>query len=146
MQERKIKHSLPGFIKAGIQTGALLAVINTVWYLFSTELLFIQAPGNINIGSVVLICFVVTLLASVSFYFVFTRIKKPVLVYRGVVFILALVSLFVAFGGTMTKDTQLPDRFHVLTLPMHVFAGIITAYFLPKFLKKDLGAMFRQTA
>lgn len=146
MQERKIKHSLPGFIKAGLQTGALLSVLNIVWYLFSTQLLFIHAPENINIGSVVLICFVVTLLASVSFYFVFPMIKKPVLVYRSVVFILALISLFVAFGGTMSKDTQFPDRFYVLTFPMHVFAGIITAYFLPKFLKKDLGAMFRQTA
>ncbi|MFN0275537.1 MAG: hypothetical protein ACKVPJ_07325 [Chitinophagales bacterium] len=146
MQERKIKHTLPGFVKAGIQTGVLVSVVNMIWYLFSTKLLFIQAPGNITIVTVIITCVVVALLASLVFYLLFPRVKKPVLVFRGIVFILALLSLFGAFMGEMPDGTPAPERFHVLAMPMHMFAGILTGYFIPKFLKKDLGAMFRQTA
>jgi len=146
MQARKIKHSLPGFIQAGILAGALAAIINTVWYLYATKLLFINAPEMINMISVVLTCLVVAVAAAVGFYFLFSRTKKPVLVFRGIVFILAILSLFSATLGTLPDGTPAPERFHVLTMPMHIFAGIFTGYFIPKFLKKDIGAMFRQTA
>jgi hypothetical protein len=146
MQQRKIKHSLPGFVKAGLQTGFLVAVTDIIWYLYSTKLLFIQSPERINIISISITCIVAALLAAMLLYVLFTRVKKPVLVFRGIVFILALLSLYFAFIGKMPDGTPTPERFHVLAMPMHIFGGIFTGYFIPKFLKKDLGAMFRQTA
>ncbi|MBC8046977.1 MAG: hypothetical protein H7Y00_09300 [Fimbriimonadaceae bacterium] len=146
MQSRKIKHNFAGFIKAGLQAGFLVGVVNIIWFLFSTKLLFIDAPENINMLSVSITCIVVALLVAVGFYFLFPRVKKPVLVFRGIVFILALISLFGATAGTMPDGSAAPERFHVLAIPMHIFAGIFIGYFIPKFLKKDVSAMFRQTS
>lgn len=146
MQHRKIEHSLSGFIKAGLQTGFLLAVVNLIWYLFSVKLLFIEAPERISIFSVVTFSIAISLILSLALYFIFPRIKKPVLVFRGVCFILSLVSLILPLRLTLPDGAPLPDRYNVLVLPLYILAGIITGYFIPKFLKGDIGAMFRQTS
>ncbi|MBC8172535.1 MAG: hypothetical protein H7X71_01400, partial [Chitinophagales bacterium] len=137
MQNRIIKHSLPGFIKAGIQTGFLVSVVNLLWYFFSVKLLKITGQDIINPLSVVISCLVAALGAALIFYFIFNRIKKPVLSFRGIVFVLAIASLAMSFRGTLPDGSPVPDRFSVLSAPMHIFAGLFIGYFIPKFLKGD---------
>lgn len=146
MQQRIIKHDLKGFLIAAIKTGIVVSAFDILWYFFATKILKVTGQSFMNTTSITLALMVWAILASLILYYIFDKVKKPVLVFRGICLAIIIASFYFAFLTTLPNGEIAPDRYPVLSMPLHLFGGLLTGLFLPKFLKGNLGAMFKQTA
>ena len=80
---------------------------------------------------ITLSCMAGAMLAALGYYLLSTFMTKPQMLYVFVVFILLILSLFVPLSPTLPDQTTAPSDFTLLTLPMHVFTGLVITYLIP---------------
>lgn len=127
------------FIKAGILTGICVTVVDWFWFTTATYFLQIKGQSKITYGSIFLIVMLIALVASAGFYFLYRRGRKPVIVFKSVIVLLAVISMFLAFTRVYPGQTPAFDRYPFLAAPIHLFTGLFMAYLMPKFMKRSKG-------
>lgn len=116
---------------AGIVSGLSSAVICVFYKIVYTHYTGFQLEEFVNIGTISLACMAGSLLAAMGYYLLSIWLSKPQMLFVFIVFLLMIGSLFVPLSPTLPDRTTSPNEFTLLTLPMHVFAGLIITYLLP---------------
>ena len=125
------KPAFMGYLIGGAVAGIVAAVLNNVWNLLYPAMGGVSAPEVINLGSVTLMSIVPLLLAAVG-YFVLSRfVNNATTLFQAITIVLALLSLF----GTFNPPMPVPAGFAGLSGPMHVIAGLVGAFVIPRFVK-----------
>lgn len=127
------------FIKAGVLTGICVTLVDWFWFMMGTYILQIKDQSRITYGSIFLTVMLIALVASTGFYFLYRRGRKPVIVFKSVIVLLAVISMFLAFTRVYEGQTPAFDRYPFLAAPIHLFTGLFMAFLMPKFMKRSRG-------
>ena len=117
---------------AGLISGVIAAVINNLY-----ALLYTAVTGNsqalINPVSIAFASLIPLLLAGAGYYLVVRFIpNRATLIFVSGTLVLAALSLAGPFGGQLPDGAAAPAWFPVLSAPMHVAAGLVAAYGIPR--------------
>lgn len=125
------KPGFMGYLIGGVVAGVITAILNNLWNILYPAIGGVSVPDVINVGSVTLMSILPLLVAAVG-YFVLSRfIDNATPIFQGATIVLALVSLF----GTFNPPMPVPDGFAGLSAPMHIIAGLVGAFVIPRFIK-----------
>ena len=125
------KPAFMSYLIGGAVAGIVAAILNNLWNLLYPAMGGVSAPEVINLGSVTLMSIVPLLLAAVG-YFVLSRfVNNATTLFQAITIVLALLSLF----GTFNPPMPVPAGFAGLSGPMHVIAGLVGAFVIPRFVK-----------
>ena len=116
---------------AGLAAGASSTVICLFYKIVYTHYTAFRMDEFVNTGTITLACMAGAALAAMGYFLLSKLMANPQSVFVFVVFILMCVSLLVPLSPTLPDRTTTPEDFTLLTLPMHVFAGIIITYLIP---------------
>jgi len=118
-------------LKAGGIAGLLAAGINNIWSLLAEAMGSVAPPG---FPFAVTVSSVFPLLVGAMLYFMLVRFfPKGALLYTAVAVLFLLLSLYptLYYAG---PDGMAPTKgFTLLTLPMHLIAGSLGIWGIPKF-------------
>lgn len=125
------KPGFMGYLIGGVVAGVITAILNNLWNFLYPAIGGVNVPEVINAGSITLMSIAPLLIAAVG-YFVLSRfMDNATTIFQGATIVLALLSLFGAFNPPM----PVPDGFAGLSAPMHVIAGLVGAFVIPRFVK-----------
>lgn len=125
------KPGFMGYLIGGVVAGIVAAILNNLWNLIYPAIGGVSVPDVINVGSVTLMSIMPLLIAAVG-YFVLSRfMDNATPIFQGATIVLALLSLF----GTFNPPMPVPDGFAGLSAPMHIIAGLVGAFVIPRFVK-----------
>lgn len=117
-------------------TGALTAVVNNVYGGVFTA---ITGNSHALVGpvSITLASLIPMLLAGLA-YFILTRFAgdRANLIFVIGALVLTVLSFGGALGGQLPDGSTPPAFFAALTLPMHIIAGGLAAFALPRFVQR----------
>lgn len=116
---------------AGAVAGISSTVICVFYKFVYTHYTGFQLEEFVNIGTIALGCIAGSLLAAMGYFLLSIWLSKPQMLFVFIVFLLMIGSLFVPLSPTLPDRTTTPHDFTLLTLPMHVFAGLINTYLIP---------------
>jgi len=125
------KPAFTGYLIGGVVAGIVTAILNNLWNLIYPAIGGVSVPEVINLGSVTLMSIVPLLIAAVG-YFVLSRfLNNATPIFQVLIIVLALFGLF----GTFNPPMPVPAGFAGLSAPMHVSAGLVGAFVIPRFVK-----------
>lgn len=125
------KPGFMGYLIGGVVAGIIAAILNNLWNLIYPAIGGVSVPDVINVGSVTLMSIMPLLIAAIG-YFVLSRfMDNATPIFQGATIVLALLSLF----GTFNPPMPVPDGFAGLSAPMHIIAGLVGAFVIPRFVK-----------
>ena len=116
---------------AGLAAGVSSTVICLFYKIVYTHYTGFSMDEFVNAGTITVACLAGAALAAMGFFLLSKAMSNPQTVFVFVVFLLMCASLLVPLSPTLPDRTTRPDDFTLLTLPMHVFAGIIITYLIP---------------
>lgn len=116
---------------AGLAAGISSTVICVFYKFVYTHYTGFELEEFVNLGTIALACIAGSLLAAMGYFMLCHLVSKPQTLFVFIVFLLMLGSIFVPLSPTLPDNTTRPDDFTLLTLPMHVFAGLIITYLIP---------------
>ena len=120
-------------LKGGAIAGAIAALINVVWYFIAQSLGSVPPPDFL-MGVVMASIF--PLLIGASLFFLLTKFTgKGTMIFLVISGVFTLLSLFGTMQPTLPDGTPIPDGFVLLTMPMHLIAGGVAMWGIPKFAK-----------
>lgn len=124
-------------ILAGVVSGVVSAILNNLYSLAHSAVTGFSIPNVIHIGSISGASVVTALVAGLAFFVLAKFIvknapKKRDLVYQIGAIGFALLSVVGSFGPTLPDGTPAPPQFAMLSAPMHVIAGVVAAFVIPK--------------
>ena len=132
-QKPQIVRSLLGGLIAGVAS----AILNNVWLLVYPLTTGNEVPEIINIGSVTASS-ILGLFIGGFVYFVLHRLTKKgafIFITAGVVF--TFLSLMGPINMTDLPDgNSAPEGFALLTIPMHLIAGLAAIIITPKWVNR----------
>ena len=128
------KPTLIDALRGGLISGVIAAVINGVWNLAAQPLLNIQVP-LIGLVQTTMASILPMLFGGILFFLLakFTGKGKMTFVVISAVF--TIVSLYGTVQPVLPDGTPAPDGFTLLTMPMHLIAGAVAIWGIPKFSK-----------
>ena len=128
------KPTLIDALRGGLISGVIAAVINGVWNLAAQPLLNIQVP-LIGLVQTTMASILPMLFGGILFFLLakFTGKGKMIFVVISAVF--TIVSLYGTVQPVLPDGTPAPDGFTLLTMPMHLIAGAVAIWGIPKFSK-----------
>lgn len=123
---------------AGLVSGVASAVLNNVYSLAHAAITGFSIPAVIHVGSISGSSIVTALVGGLAFFVLAKFIVKDAPKKRDMIFQigaigLALLSIVGSFGPTLPDGTPAPPQFAMLSAPMHVIAGVVAAFVIPKF-------------
>lgn len=125
------KPAFMGYLIGGLVAGIIAAILNNLWNFIYPAIGGVSAPDVINVGSVTMMSIAPLLIAAVG-YFVLSRfVDNATSIFQIGTVVLALLSLF----GTFNPPMPVPDGFAGLSAPMHIIAGLVGAFVIPRFVK-----------
>lgn len=125
------KPGFMGYLIGGVVAGVVTAILNNLWNLLYPAIGGVSVPEVINAGSVTMMSILPLLIAAVG-YFVLSRfVDNATPIFQIGTVVLALLSLF----GTFNPPMPVPDGFAGLSGPMHIIAGLVGAFVIPRFVK-----------
>jgi hypothetical protein len=116
---------------SGVAAGLSSSFICLFYKWVFTHYTGFQLAEFVNAYYIVLACMLGAMLAAMGYYALSLVMSKPAMLYVFIVFILLLLSLFAPLSPTLPDETTAPNDFTLLTLPMHVFTGLIITYLIP---------------
>ena len=125
------KPGFMGYLIGGVVAGVITAILNNLWNFLYPVIGGVSVPEVINAGSITLMSIAPLLIAAVG-YFVLSRFTANATpIFQGITILLALLSLF----STFNPPIPVPDGFAGLSGPMHIIAGLVGAFVIPRFVK-----------
>lgn len=125
------KPAFTRYLIGGVVAGVVTAILNNLWNFIYPALGGVSVPEVINLTSISLASILMLLIAAIG-YFVLSRfMNNATPTFQGITIVLALLSLFGAFNPPM----PVPAGFAGLSAPMHVIAGLVGAFLIPRFVK-----------
>ncbi len=120
-------------LKGGLISGAIAAPLNLVWN-FVAQSLGSMAPPNFIFGVIMSSLFPLLIGAILYFLLVkYSNIGKMIFLVVSGVF--TLVSLYGPMQPVMPDGSTAQQGFPLLTIPMHLIAGGMAMWGIPKFSK-----------
>ena len=120
-------------LKGGLISGVIAAPLNVTWYFIA------QSTGSVaprHFITNVIVSSIVPLLIGAVLYFSLVKFsKKGKMIFLVISGVFTLASLYSTMQPTMPDGTVTPEGFTLLTLPMHLIAGGIAMWGIPKFSK-----------
>lgn len=121
-------------LKAGLIASAAVAAVNLVYHFVYVAITGIILPPPIGPVPVIFSSFMPTMLASLGWFglgkFLPSRAQT---VFVVVVMALALLSITGSFSDPLPDGSPAPAGFALWSAPMHVVAGVFTAWLVPRF-------------
>ena len=121
----------------GLIAGVAASILNNIWLLVYPLITGNEVPEIINIGSVTTSS-ILGLLVGGFVYFVLHRLTKKgtfIFITAGVVF--TFLSLMGPINMTELPDgNSAPEGFALLTIPMHLIAGLASVIITPKWVNR----------
>jgi hypothetical protein len=115
----------------GLIAGIVAAVINNIYFITYTSVTGNIIRGIISLGSITKISLVSSLLAALG-YFILSRFTyKATRVFIIIVIVLTCLSCI----NPLVSSIFHGDWFPSLSIPMHIFEGLLVAYIIPRFLR-----------
>lgn len=119
-------------MKAGLIAGLVSAALNNVWSLIA-QALGSEAPAGFPIA-VTISSILPTLIGAVLFFVLVKYLGKGELIFVIIAATFTLVSLIPTINTTEMPDgTVVGAGFTMLTLPMHLIAGAVAIWGIPRF-------------
>jgi hypothetical protein len=128
-------------LTAGALSGGISAVLNNIYSVAHSSITGFSIPGVIHVGSISGSSVMTALVGGIG-YFVLAKfiakddVKKRTLIFQIGAIVLALLSCVGSFGSTLPDGTPAPAQFAMLSAPMHVIAGVVAAFVIPKFAER----------
>jgi hypothetical protein len=128
-------------LTAGALSGGISAVLNNIYNVAHSSITGFSIPGVIHVGSITGSSVMTALVGGIG-YFILAKfiakddVKKRTLIFQIGAIALALLSLGGSFGSTLPDGTPAPTQFAMLSAPMHVIAGVVAAFVIPKFAER----------
>ena len=120
-------------LKGGFISGVITAPINLAWYFIALSLGSIAPP---HFSTNVIFSSIIPLLIGAILYFSLAKfLKNGKMIFLIISGVFTLASLYGTMQPTMPDGTVTPEGFTLLTLPMHLIAGGIAMWGIPKFSK-----------
>lgn len=121
-------------LKAGLIASAAIAAVNLVYHFVYVAITGIALPPTIGPVQVIMSSFMPTLLASLGWFGLGKFFpSKAQTIFVVVVMALALLSIAGSFSDPLPDGSPAPAGFAVWSAPMHVVAGVFTAWLVPRF-------------
>tara|TARA_B110000046_G_C12983945_1_gene394706 strand:- start:162 stop:587 length:426 start_codon:yes stop_codon:yes gene_type:complete len=125
------------FLLGGLIAGVAAAILNNIWLLVYPLTTGNEVPEIINIGSVTASS-ILGLLVGGFVYFLLHRLTKKgtfIFISAGVVF--TFLSIMGPINMTELPDgNAAPEGFTLLTIPMHLIAGLASVIITPKWVNR----------
>ena len=125
------------FLLGGLIAGVAAAILNNIWLLVYPLTTGNEVPEIINIGSVTTSS-ILGLLVGGFVYFLLHRLTKKgtfIFISAGVVF--TFLSIMGPINMTELPDgNAAPEGFTLLTIPMHLIAGLASVIITPKWVNR----------
>ena len=120
-------------LKGGVIAGAIAAALNLVWN-FIAQSMGSEPPPNFQMG--VIMASIFPLLIGAIFFFLLTKFTaKGKMIFLIISGVFTLLSLFGTMQPTMPDGTATPEGFMFLAMPMHLIAGGMAMWAIPRFSK-----------
>ena len=120
-------------LKGGLISGGMVAVLNSIWNLIAQSMGIVPPP---NFTVAIIMASIVPIMFGAIIYFLLRKfILKGTLIFTIVGAIFALVSLSGPMQPQMPDGSPTPEGFAMLTIPMHIVAGGLALWGIPKFSK-----------
>ena len=116
---------------AGLAAAGSTTAICLFYKIVYTHYTGFSMDEFVNAGTITLACIAGSALGAMGYFLLSKLMSNPQSVFVFVVFVLMCVSLLVPLSPTLPDRTTTPEDFTMLTLPMHVFAGLIITYLIP---------------
>lgn len=130
-----IRPTLPGALLAAAGAGLIAALLNNAY-----GALFGLLTGNshplINVVSVSLASLIPMLVAGLAFFILHRLTARAAVLYALGAGVLAALSLAGPLAGPLPDGSQPPAFFAALTLPMHLIAGLVAIFGLPRLVRR----------
>jgi Family of unknown function (DUF6069) len=127
------KPTITQALKGGLIAGAIAAPANVAWN-FIAQSLGSVAPPNFLMG-VILSSILPLLIGSILYFLLVKFTANGKMIFLVVSGLFILVSLYGPMQPVMPDGTATPEGFALLTIPMHLIAGGVAMWGIPKFAK-----------
>ncbi|MBT3676626.1 MAG: hypothetical protein HOG39_08305, partial [Candidatus Marinimicrobia bacterium] len=121
------------FLIGGLIAGVISAVLNNLYSVVYTSITGHSVSEIINIGSITGASIIPTIVGALLYFGLSRFTTKATLVFIIAGSLLAIISCAGAFGSELADGTPTPEGFAGLTVPMHLFAGLIAIIVIPKY-------------
>ncbi len=126
-----LKPTFTQALKGGLISGVVAAPLNLTWNLIAPSLGSVPPP---NFMIAVTVSSILPLLIGAVLYFLLVKYSKNgKMIFLAVSAIFTLVSLYGPMQPMMPDGTAAPQGFALLTIPMHLIAGAVAMWGIPKF-------------
>ncbi|MGQ0600207.1 MAG: hypothetical protein ACT4QE_00765 [Anaerolineales bacterium] len=126
------------FLTSALIAGVIAAVINNTYSLVYTAItgnsITLVGPIGITIASILPI-----LIGGLGYSIVARFVPaRATLIFTVGTLVLAALSLSAVFGSQLPDGSTAPAWFAALTAPMHIIAGVVCAFGLPRFVNQSV--------
>ena len=126
-----IKPTFKQAIVGGLISGVIAAPLNEIWDFIAVAFGSI-APPNFMVA--VVISSIVSLLIGAVLYFLLMKYsKRGRMIFLAVSTVFTLLSLYATMQPVMPDGSATPHGFALLTIPMHLIAGGVAMWGIPKY-------------
>ncbi|MES2620641.1 MAG: DUF6069 family protein [Bacteroidota bacterium] len=128
-----MKPTLKQALKGATIAAVVAIILNELWDLAGVIFLGFENPTSDFQVRIILSTLIPILIAG-GLYFLFEKYTSMgTLIFQVVTLTLALISLYSSFITTWPDGTVVSPDFPVLSIPMHLIAGLSAAFLIPKF-------------
>lgn len=120
-------------VRAGFIAGLISAGLNNIWSLLAQALGAVAPPMfafAVTVSSIM-----PTVIGAILFFALVKWTSKGQLIWMVIAVAFTLLSCIPTFGTTLPDGNAAPERFTLLTLPMHLIAGAVAIWGIPKWSK-----------
>jgi len=125
------KVPFPLLLRSALIAIIISIVLNNLWYLILTKGAGYEG-GPVNFLSITMGSTVPLVIAALIFFGLSKLTAKYRTIYLVGAIILTLLSLYGSFQPQLPDGSPTPAGFALLTVPMHLIAGTIAIYLIPK--------------
>lgn len=118
-------------LKGGLISGVIAAVLNSIWNIVAQQFGSVAPP---NFAMAVIMASIIPLMVGAIVYFLLVKFTaKGAIIFLVVGIIFTLASMGGPFQTQMPDGSPAPQGFPLLTVPMHIIAGAVALWGIPKF-------------
>jgi predicted Na+-dependent transporter len=130
-----MKPTITQVLKGTAIAAVVSIVLNEIWDLIGVNLLNLENPKNDFAIRIVVSSLLPTLIGGLLYFLLEKYTSKGKLIFQVVAIAFTLLSLYSSFMKTWPDGTVVADNFWLLSIPMHLIAGLSAAFLIPKFSK-----------
>jgi hypothetical protein len=121
-------------LKGGLISGVIAVVLNGIWNVIAQSGMGIQAP-LIGFTQTTLASIIPMMIGAVLFFLLVKYTAKGDLIFAIIAIVFTILSLYGTIQPVLPDGSPAPEGFTTLTLPMHLIAGGVAVWGIPRFSK-----------